>query len=76
MIVFQVPAGMPEHNRFANKMGNYLEQRLGRELVVLYDTFRYISPEMAFAQYKEIPFDLPAARSEVLGVDVPVEWTV
>ena len=46
MIVFQVPAGMPEHNRVANKIGNYLEQRIGRELVVLYDTFRYISPEM------------------------------
>jgi hypothetical protein len=196
MIVFQVPAGVPEHNKLANKIGNYLEQHLGRELTVLYDTFRYISPEMmerlghfkgddpheymqkrlldfgasgsfiaqtmahflrqglmpspyapdvfvvqksdykdrfsvplwiteivskdsreydlwfkaylyerlgvkeyfvfetgedtgklirvyrleaaggAFSQYKEIPFDLPTARSEVLGVDVPAEWTV
>jgi hypothetical protein len=46
MIVFQVPAGMPEHNKLANKIGNSLEQRLSSELAVLYDTFRYISPEM------------------------------
>jgi hypothetical protein len=196
MIVFQVPAGMPEHNRLANKIGNYLESRLTHELVVLYDTYCYITHEMlerfghfkngdpheymqkrllefgaapsfiaeaiaqrlkegimistyapdvyvahgadlnnrfriplwigeiiskdtrdydlyfkaylyerlgvkeyfvfetgrrsgklarvyrlesesgTFAQYKEVPFDLPSARSEVLSVDVPVEWTV
>ncbi len=196
MVVFQVPAGMPEHNRLANLIGNYLEPRLARELVVLYDPYCYITHEMlerlghfksgdpheymqkrllefgaapsfiaetiaqrlkegimistyapdvyvahetdlnnrfripfwigeiiskdtrdydlyfkaylyerlgvkeyfvfatgrrlgklvrvyrleseggAFAQYQEIPFDSPAARSEVLGVDVPVEWTV
>jgi hypothetical protein len=196
MIVFQVPAMMREHNTLGFEIGAYLKPRLSRELVVLYDTFRYISPEMmerlghfkgddpheymqkrlldfgasgsfiaqtmahflkqglmpspyapdvcvvqksdykdrfsvplwiteivskdsreydlwfkaylyerlgvkeyfvfetgedtgklirvyrlesegsALSQYKEVPFDLPSARSEVLGVDVPVEWKV
>ncbi len=196
MIVFQVPAMMPEHNSLGSEIRNYLKPRLGRELVVMLDTFCYVAGETlerlghfkgddpheymqkrllefgaapsfiaetmvqrlkegimpsayapdvcvvheadydnrfrvplwigeviskdtrdydlyfkaylyerlgvkeyfvfetgrrsgklvrvyrleseggAFAQYKEIPFDLPAARSEVLGVDVPVEWMV
>lgn len=46
MVIFQVPAGMPEHNRLANKIGNYLESRLTHELVVLYDTYCYITHEM------------------------------
>lgn len=46
MIVFQAPAGMPEHDRLANQIGNYLEPRLSRELVVLYDPFCYITHEM------------------------------
>ena len=46
MIILQVPAGMPEHNRFANKIGNYLEQHLSNDLTVLYDTYCYVSHEM------------------------------
>jgi len=46
MIVFQVPAMMPEHNSLAARIGNFLEQRLSRELAVLLDTFCYISAEM------------------------------
>ncbi|MGH7597073.1 MAG: Uma2 family endonuclease [bacterium] len=46
MIVFQVPAGMPEHNMLAVEIGNYLKPHLTGELVVLYDTFCYISHEM------------------------------
>ncbi len=45
MVIFQIPAGMPEHNLFANRIGTYLEQRLPRGFAVLYDTFSYISPE-------------------------------
>jgi len=46
MVIFQVPAGIPEHNLLANKIGTYLEQHLSRELVVLYDTYSFISTEM------------------------------
>ncbi|MDZ7361551.1 MAG: Uma2 family endonuclease [candidate division KSB1 bacterium] len=45
MVIFQVPAGMPEHNLLGIRIGNYLEQHLGRDLAVLYDTFSYVSPE-------------------------------
>jgi len=45
MIVFQVPAGMPEHNLLGVEIGNYLKSRLSRELAMLYDTFSYISAE-------------------------------
>jgi len=196
MVIFQVPAGIPEHNLLGFEIVDYLKPRLGRDLKMLYDTYCYVSHEMleklghfkgddpheymqkrllefgagpgfiaetiaqrlkegimtstyapdvcvvpeadfdnrfrvplwiaeiiskdsreydlyfkaylyerlgvkeyfvfetgrrsgklvrvyrleseggAFAQYQEIPFDTPAARSEVLGVDVPVEWTV
>lgn len=196
MVIFQVPAGIPEHNLLGKKIGDYLEPRLSRDLAILLDTYCYVSHEMlerlghfkgddpheymqkrllkfgagpsfiaetiaqrlkegimtstyapdvcvvheadfdnrfrvplwigeiiskdtrdydlyfkaylyerlgvkeyfvfetgrrsgklirvyrleseggAFAQYKDIPFDLPAVRSEVLGVDMLVEWTV
>ncbi len=46
MVVIQIPAGMPEHNLLANRIGNYVEQRLTREFKTLYDTFCYISHEM------------------------------
>ncbi len=45
MVIIQIPAGMPEHNLFANRLGTYLEQRLPHGFAVLYDTFSYISPE-------------------------------
>ena len=45
MIVFQVPAGMPEHNLLGSEIGNYLKPRLSRELVVILDTFCYITAE-------------------------------
>ena len=46
MVFLQVPTGMPEHNRFATKIGTYLEQRLSPDLTVLYDTYCYVSHEM------------------------------
>jgi len=46
MIVFQVPAGMPEHNLFAHEIVNYLKPHLNRDLAVLVDTYCYISHEM------------------------------
>jgi hypothetical protein len=46
MVVFQVPAGMPEHNMLAVEIGNYLKSHLTRAHAVLYDTFCYISHEM------------------------------
>jgi hypothetical protein len=46
MIVFQAPAGMPEHDRLANQIGNYFEPHLSRELVVLYDPYCYTTHEM------------------------------
>jgi hypothetical protein len=119
MVVFQVPAGMPEHNLLAVKIGNYLTPHLTREYVVLYDTFCYISHEMLerlghfkaylyerlgvkeyflfetgrrsgklfrvyrlkseikpFSQYEVIPLEGKVPNSQVLGVDVPVEWTL
>jgi hypothetical protein len=64
----------------------YLYERLGVKEYFVFETGRRsgklvrvyrLEPEGgAFAQYKDIPFDLPAVRSEVLGVDVPVEWKV
>jgi len=45
MIVFQVPAMMPEHNTLAARIGNFLEQRLSRDLAVMLDTFCCISGE-------------------------------
>ncbi len=46
MIVFQVPAMMPEHNLLGFEIGRYLKPRLSRGLALLLDTFCYISGEM------------------------------
>jgi hypothetical protein len=45
MIVFQVPAMMPEHNSLGSEIGHYLKPRLTHELAVMLDTFCYISGE-------------------------------
>ncbi len=45
MIVIQMPVGVPEHNIFAVKIGTYLEPKLARNVIVLYDTFYYIASE-------------------------------
>lgn len=46
MVIFQTPAGAPEHNSLAFEIGSYLKPRIGRGLVVLFDTYCYISHEM------------------------------
>ena len=46
MIVFQTPAGTPEHNSLAVKIGTYIEKKLDPEYSVLYDTYCYISQEI------------------------------
>lgn len=42
MIIFQVPAGAPEHNSLAVKIGTGIEQHLRSEFAVLYDTYTYV----------------------------------
>jgi hypothetical protein len=45
MVIFQIPAGAPEHNSLTFEIGSYLKSRIGREQVVLFDTYCYISHE-------------------------------
>jgi len=45
MIIFQTPAGIPEHNSLAVEIGNYLKPRISRDYAVLYDTYCYVSHE-------------------------------
>lgn len=72
MIIFQAPAGTPEHNSLAVKIGTWIEQHLKPGFAVLYDTYTYV-PNSELEKMAHFDRSAKLLYSDALKVEFPID---